>query len=371
MRRTVRWGILGTGRIARHFAEGLRELADAELVAVASRTPGRAREFAEEIAVARAHDDYEALARDPGVDVVYIASPNDRHKDDCLLCIGAGKPVLCEKPFALDAREAEEVVAAARKERLFCMEAMWMRFLPLMRQIDAPLRKIGDVRLLTAELGHAHAYDEKNGRFRLESGGGSVLDTGVYLISLAFLLFKQPPVRVLADGSLAATGVDEQVAVILSFPGGGLATLAASLRGEAANDASIVGTRGRIHIQGPLYRPHRASLKPFTEAGTRSAAAGGLMDRIKRSSTVRSVYRRLDHLVQPLLPSRAEAIRAPFVGNGYNYEAAEVMRCLRGGLLESDVMPLDETIEILRTMDAVRSQLGITFPSESRLPIRG
>jgi predicted dehydrogenase len=370
MRRTIRWGILGTGRVARHFAEGLRQLEEAELTAVASRTPGRAREFAGRIGIPRAYDGYKQLAEDAGVDVVYIASPNDRHRDDCLLCLRAGKPVLCEKPFALNSEEAEEVVAAAREHRLFCMEAMWMRFLPLMRQVDATLGRIGDIRLLTAQLGHPHALDEKSRLFRLESGGGCLLDLGVYLVSLAFLVFKQAPVRVLAEGSLAPTGVDEQVAIILSYPGGGLATLAASLRGEATNDASVLGTCGRIHIRAPLYRPHRATLASFTEWTERSEARDGLMARIKQSPVIRSLYRRFDHLIGPLIHSGSEAIRVQFAGNGYHYEAAEVMRCLRSGRLESEVMPLEETIEILRTMDAIRSQLGITYPSESRVRSR-
>ena len=171
--RAIRWGILGTGHAARHFAEGLRELAGASLVAVASRTPGRAREFAARAGMPRSHDGYEGVARDPEVDVVYVASPNDRHRGDCLLCLDAGKPVLCEKPFALNAAEAEEIATAARERGLFCMEAMWMRFLPLVRELDVLLEAIGEVRLLEARLGHLHPFDPSSRLFQNEAGGGA------------------------------------------------------------------------------------------------------------------------------------------------------------------------------------------------------
>lgn len=323
----IRWGIIGTGAIARKFAEALTFVPEAELLAVGSRAQASADEFAALFGVPRAYATYEALANDPDVDVVYIATPHPLHKENSLLCLHAGKAVLCEKPFTINAREAEEVIRLARAKRLFLMEAMWTRFLPVMAEVRRLLAEgaIGQVRMITAAFGFRAPFNPQSRLFNPKLGGGALLDVGVYPIALASMIFGSPS-RVASMAHIGETGVDEQSAVILGYDGGQLAVLSAALRLSLPSEAVILGTEGTIRIHSPWWRATALTLS--------------------------------------VIGKEDEVIPAPFTGNGYNYEAAEVVRCLRAGRLESETLPLDETLSIMRTMDQARAPWGLKYPTE-------
>ena len=323
----IRWGILGTGRIARTFAQGLATLPDAALVAVGSRSQEAADAFGESFTVPHRHASYEGLAADPDVDVVYVATPHSLHRDNSLLCLEAGKAVLCEKPFAINAAQAEEVVAQARKCGRFVMEAMWTRFLPAIVRVRELLAEgaIGEVRLLSADFGFRAGFDPHGRLFDPHLGGGALLDVGVYVVSLASLVFG-PPARIVSMAHLGSTGVDEQAAMVLGYARGQLAVLSTAVRTSTPQEAIVMGTEGLIRIHSQWWHPTVLTLS--------------------------------------LEGREEEVIHLPFEGNGYQYEAAEVMRCLRAGRLESEVMPLDETMGIVRTMDQIRAQWGLRYPME-------
>ena len=327
MAKTIRWGIIGTGVIAKKFAAGLTAVSDAELVAVASRSRKTADAFGDLTHVKKRYDNYESLARDPDVDVVYIATPHSLHKENTLMCLRAGKSVLCEKPFAINAREAAEMIGLARERHLFLMEAMWTRFFPLMTKVREMIASgaIGEVRMLMADFGY-RSDDLKNWVFDPNYGGGGLLDVGIYPLSLSHWIFGTPN-RIVSMADLGKTGVDEQSAALLGYEDGRIALIASGSRTATPHVAYLLGTKGRIHIHAPWWRPKTLTL-----------SLNGGAD---------------------------EVMQISYQGNGYNYEAEEVARCLREGRIESEVMSLDETLSIMKTMDSIRDQWKLKFPMES------
>lgn len=325
MTEKIRWGIIGTGDIAKKFATGLKVLSDSELVAVASRTGQTAEAFGELFHVTKRHDNYQSLAQDPDVDVVYVSTPHSLHKENTLMCLRAGKPVLCEKPFAINAKEAIAMISLARERKQFLMEAMWTRFFPLMARVSEIIAAdmIGEVRMLMADFGY-RSEDQNLWVFDPNFGGGGLLDVGVYPLSFSHQLFGVP--NQITTISHLRRGVDEQSAVILGYEGGRIAIIASAIRTETPQVAYVLGTKGRICIHPPWWRPKTLTL---------------------------SVNGRADELIQ-----------VPYQGNGYNYEAAEVARCLHEGRTESDTMPLDETLSIMKTMDSIRAQWNLKYPME-------
>lgn len=325
---TTKWGILGTGNIAAQFARGLRALVDAELVAVGSRQQASAQTFAASFGAKRAHGSYEALAADPEVEAVYIATPHNLHAENNLLCLAQGKAVLCEKPFTLNADEAKTVIDAARSHELFLMEAMWTRFFPLLTTTREFIGagRIGEPRLLQADFGFRTAFDPKHRAFNPALGGGALLDVGVYPVSFASFILGSPS-AIKSSGTLGETGVDEQNAIILEHPSGAIALLSSAVRTQTEQEALILGTEGRIRLHAPWWKPEKLTL--YTDACE-------------------------------------EVIDAPLPHNGYAYEAAEVARCLQAGALESPLMPLDETLTIMHTLDTCRTQWGLRYPGEDQ-----
>ncbi|HEX2915572.1 MAG TPA: Gfo/Idh/MocA family oxidoreductase [Chloroflexia bacterium] len=369
MPKTIRWGILGAGNIARGIAQGLRLLPEAQLLGVASRNPANAKKFAADFSVPRVYQTYEELVKDAEIDVIYVATPHSRHKEDCILCLENGKAVLCEKPFTINAREAREIVDLARQKGLFCMEAMWMRFIPLVQKVKAMVDSgaIGEVRMLSADFGVPTHFDPHNRFFDPGQGGGALLDRGVYAVSLAYLLLGAPG-EIVSEATIGTTGVDEQAAILLRYPKGQLATLTASLRTYSSNEAVIMGSKGKIRLHEPFYCPQKASSSAFVEPGPPTPAGSpGLKDKVrtqlKENPVLRPVYKGLKEYVLPVV-RHPDTIVDHFEGNGYNYELAEVVRCLQTGQLESKVMPLDETVKIMEIMDQVRQQWGLKYPQE-------
>lgn len=323
----IRWGILATGSIAHQFAGGLAVIPDAELTAVGSRTVETANAFADQYNVPRRYASYEELAADPDVDVIYVATPHPFHKENSLLCLDAGKAVLCEKPFTMNAREAEAVVARAREKGVFLMEAMWTRFLPISGKVRQWIseKAIGDVRMIAADFGYRAEFDPEMRAFNPDLGGGGLLDVGVYPIAYISMILGPEPDRIASLADLGDTGVDEQAAVVLGYPQGELALLSCAVRTDTPNEVRILGTNGQIHLHPPFFTGTTATLK-----------AG----------------------------NREETVELPLEGNGYNYQAVEVMKCLRDDRLESGLIPLDETVAIMNIMDRIRSQWGLKYPME-------
>jgi predicted dehydrogenase len=364
MHKTIRWGILGTGYIAGEFAQGLQLVPDAKLVAVGSRQLGTAQKFAERFKVPQAYGSYEALVNSD-LDVIYIATPAGRHREDCLLCLNANKAVLCEKPFTVNAKQAREVIDLARSKQLFCMEAMWMRFMPLIQEVKTMIDQgaIGDICMLTADFSVPTTFDPQSRYYDPSLGGGVLLDRGIYALSLAFQLLGQPQ-QIVSQAAIADTQVDDQMAMILKYAQGQLAILSASFRTYSPNQAVIMGTRGRIHIHEPFYRPHKlTTVTKFPVTSSQSSSGAGLKQTltqaIKQNSLVRRLYYQLENLLKP-----AKTTLQPPAGNGYSYEAAEVVRCLQMEEKESKIMPLNETLQIIEAMDAMRHSWSVKYPQD-------
>ena len=327
MSEKIRWGILGPGGIAHKFATGLKAIPDTEIVAVGSRDLRRANTFADTFNVPHRHGSYDELANNPGVDVIYVATPHPFHKACAMLCLEAGKAVLCEKPFTVDAEQAESLIACARKHKQFLMEAMWTRFIPIMVQVREWLTDsvIGEPRMLTADFGNQVPMTVENMKGRLfapELAGGAMLDIGVYTVSLASMVFGVPT-KITSLAHIGETGVDEQAAVLLGYDAGQIASLSCAITTRTSQDARIFGTKGAIHIPN------------FSRATSATLEISGK---------------------EPL------QIEVPFTDNGFEYQILEVNNCLRAGKLESDVMPLDESLSIVKTMDTVREQWGLKYP---------
>jgi predicted dehydrogenase len=355
----IRWGILGSGRVAEGFATGLAAVPSAQLVAVASRNPANAAAFASRHGGTRVHDTYEALAADPDVDVVYVATPNDRHAADALMSIESGKAVLCEKPFTVNADSAVRVAAAARAAGTFCMEGMWMRFIPAVRRALQLVAggAIGEIRAIHADFSHPVQITPTSRLFDPKQGGGALLDLGVYTLSLAQMLLGEPE-TVKAHLAVGSTGVDEHASVVLGYRSGAIATLTSSLRSLGPNRALIVGGEGRISLPGPICSPTRLVIEQASDASEEPVEAGGLTRLLTSNRTLERTARAAKHGVDRLLRRGVRSERFGLRANGYEYEAIEVMDCLRRGALESSVMPLDDSVATLRIIDAVRLDHG-------------
>ena len=324
----IRWGILGTGSIANKFATGLQAVEDATLVAIGSRAQDTANAFADKYGAPNRHASYEALAADPEVDAIYVSTPHTFHKENSIQCLESGKAVLCEKPFAINAGEAETAIQCARENGQFLMEAMWTRFLPVMVQVRAWLAEghIGEIRMVAADFGFRTNVNPAGRLFNPALGGGGLMDVGIYPISFASMVFGVQPSRITAMAEIGDTSIDEQAAMIFGYDSGALASLWTGIRTTTPQEATILGTEGRIRIESP-----------FWDAKTATLTVDG-KDPVH--------------------------IAPPRNGNGYNYEAIEVGRCLRANKLESDIIPLDETLAVMKTMDTIRVQVGVKYPME-------
>jgi dihydrodiol dehydrogenase / D-xylose 1-dehydrogenase (NADP) len=319
------WGILGTGSIARLFTTALQSLDDARVVAVGSRAQETADAFGDQFAIPRRHASYEALAADPEVEIIYVATPHRYHQENSILCLNAGKAVLCEKPFTINRQQAEAVIAVARQRKRFLMEAMWTRFIPAVKKalewIDQGA--IGEVRMVQASFGFR---DQDDQLFDPYLGGGSLLDVGIYPINLAHMAFAKSPMRIESLATLGKGGVDEQAGMLLGYEGGGLAILASAIQTQTPTDATLMGTEGMIRLGHTFWDATEATL--------------------------------LREGMEPevcLLPHRC---------NGYEYEAEAVHGCLHSGQLECAAMTHQMTLDILTTMDTIRSQWGLRYPME-------
>ena len=323
---TIRWGIIGPGNIAHRFAEDIAAVPHAELTAIASRTPERLNAFAEKWNVPKRYGTYEEMTADREIDAVYVATPHPYHAPCSILALEAGKPVLCEKPFTVNAAEARKVIETARRKGVFVMEAMWTRYFPIMRRLCEKVSdgSVGDVLMVHADFGFRAGINPEGRLFNPALAGGGLLDVGVYPISLASMLLGKPD-RVTGLANVGVTGVDEAAVIALGYPGGGLASLTTGIRVTTPHTAVICTTEGSISIPSPWWVPERMTIR-------RGRAT--------------------------------EEYCEPKQASGFEYEIAEACRCIREGLLESPILSHEETIAIMETMDTLRAQWGVRYPME-------
>lgn len=327
MAKTYNWGIIGPGKIAHKFAQDLDKLPNARLHAVASRSEERARAFALQYGAPHAFGTYEAITSCPGLDVVYIATPHPGHRDNAIMCLNAGIPVLCEKAFAMNSRQVQEMVDAARANDTFLMEALWTRFTPSTTKALELIGhgRIGDVLSVKADFGFRAAYDPNSRLFDLALGGGSLLDIGIYPVFLALLILGKPA-EIQAVAHIGATGVDEELGMLFKYEGGQLAHLHSTLRAFTKTEAYIYGERGAVHLHTRWHEPTTLSLI--------------LEDR------------------------RPQDYRFDYHTNGYSYEAEEVMHCLKHGLKESPLLPLSFSQDLMAVLDGVREKIGLEYEED-------
>ena len=316
----IRWGILATGRIAESFAGDLALVEGNELAAVGSRRPDAARTFADRFGAARAHGSYEELAADPDVDVIYVATPHSRHLEDVRLCFEAGKAVLCEKALTLNLADTEALVAEARSRGLFFAEAMWMRTNPNIRRVAdlAADGALGTVLQVRAELGFVGPATTSR-LWDPTLGASALLDVGIYPLTFAQLILGEP-VSIAAGGTLSDQGIDVSGGATLTYASGAVASIAWTQMARSDNRASVAGDIGLIEVPARFHHPTM-----FTHWHD----------------------------------DQLDTISEPVTGRGYAHEIEEVAACLRAGATESALLPLDETVSIMRQIETILDQLGV------------
>jgi len=323
----INWGIIGLGRIAHKFAQDLALLSNARLHAVASRSQERAEAFAKEYDAPHAFGSYEAIVDCPELDVVYVATPHVTHCENTLLCLRHNIPVLCEKPLGMNMQEVQKMMMTAQAQETFLMEALWTRFSPTLRKALDLIYKdtIGAVHAVKADFGFKPPFDPQSRLFNRELGGGALLDIGIYPVFLALLVLGKPH-QIKAFATLGATGVDEEVGAIFHYQNGNMAHLHTTIRAKTKTEAFIFGERGTIHLHTRWHEPTSMSLL--------------------------------------LNGERPQNFTFDDRGNGYTYEAQEVMQCLQDGKIESDLMPLSFSSDLMGLLDEIRNQTGIRYPQD-------
>jgi predicted dehydrogenase len=324
---SVRWGILGTGWIAELFVADLK-LTGHQVVAIGSRATETAERFASKFGIAGAHGTYEALVADDSVDIVYVATPHPRHHDDASLALRAGKHVLVEKPFTINAAEAQSLVDLASERGLLVLEAMWTRWLPHMLAVRDLIAAgaVGDIRSVLADHTQKLPEEPTHRLNALELGGGALLDLGVYPISLASDLLGNP-LSITASATFKETGADAETGILLRYAEGRTASIYAASTALGPNRAAIVGTEGRIEIDSVWYMP--TTFRLYDSRGT-----------------VVSTF------------------ESEVPGRGMQFQADEAERLIAAGQLTSEILPLSESVSIMSTMDQVRQQIGLRYPTE-------
>ncbi len=323
------WGIIGLGKIARAFAEDLQQIPNARLAAVASRSGDRAHAFAREFNAEFAYGNYADILHSPRLDAVYIATPHVSHAELSIMCLDVGIPVLCEKPWAMNSREAEDMVQKAREKGTFLMEAVWTRFLPTTKAILDIINQgqIGEVLGVKADFGFALKDDPPQRLIVPALGGGALLDIGLYPVFLSQLLLGKPS-EIVAMSQLSDRGIDLETGMILKYPGAKLAHLHASLLAKTKTEAFIYGKTGTIHWHSRWHEPSSFSL-------------------IKEDE-------------------RPQLFQFDYPSNGYHYETLAVMDAVGKGLKEHPDLPLDFSLGMTKVLDRIRSACNIVYPSDAR-----
>jgi predicted dehydrogenase len=328
MAKIIRWGILGTGKIAHTFSTALKSLPQAEIVAVGSRTQASAEKFADVFGIRQRYSSYEALVNDADVDIIYVSTPHTLHHENSLLALNAGKHVLCEKPLGLNSRQVEEMIATAKEKKRFFMEAMRMYFYPAIQKAKNLVESgvIGTPGILQADFGFSATFDPQSRLFNPQLGGGALLDIGIYPLAFALLFFGKP-LHLSGEAILGKTGVDEQITITAQYAAEKTAVLYATLRANTESAAIISGSQGYLRIHREFWRPEKISIingRNLTE----------------------------------------EILEFPISGNGMEYEAQHVIDCLKSGKTQSDMMSWQVSRDLMAMMDSLRAQWGFRYPDE-------
>ena len=325
----LRWGIIAPGGIANKFAEAVHGFTAGSVVAVGSRDEGRAAQFAQRHGIPRSYGGYEQLAEDDEVQAVYVASPHSGHLDHALLAIRAGKHVLIEKALARNSGEVEEIFTAAQEAGVFVMEAMWTRHLPHIAWVRDRIASgaVGDIITVTADHGQSLDLPAEHRLKNPDLAGGAILDLGVYPVSFVVDLLGAP-VEVTALGRLTETGVDGHVTMVLGYGERTIAQVDTTLWTKTPTMAVVSGTEGSLEIDGDFYQPNTV--------------------RLRRADRDRTVVEEWDGRVE----------------NGFQFEAAEVARCVSAGDHESERMTWDSSRAVMSVMDEARRQVGVRYPGE-------
>jgi predicted dehydrogenase len=330
MKQKIGWGILGCGRIAGKFAEDLKLVPDAELVAVGSREQQNADAFCRKYPARFSHGSYEALVQNPEVDVIYVASPHALHHEHTLLCLRHGKHVLCEKAFAINLAQAREMVQLAQEKGLFLMEALWTKFMPHYRKLREMIAagELGTIQNVLVNFGFKPEPPIPKRLLDPTLGGGTILDIGIYNVFIAMAVLGKPD-EIDASMTPADTGIDLQCAVTFRYRNGALAQLFSTFSSNLAIEADISGDKGRIRLTTRFYEP---------------------------STQIEFYPGRVDS--RTIIPVEKNP------GWGYHYEIGHVNECLRKGLRESPVMSHADTLELMEVLDQIRSKAGIIYPAD-------
>ncbi len=322
---TTKWGIIGPGKIAHKFAQALSFAPNAELFAVASRSEERARDFALQYDAPHYYQGYEKVAQDPEVDIIYVATPHSLHYENTIMCLENGIPVLCEKPFTITRVQLQKLVDTARNNKVFLMEAIWTRFLPTIKKV-LEIREsgiLGSIKEIHADFGFKAPFDPAGRLYNLSLGGGALLDIGIYPVFLSLLLLGNPAV-IRSTAVLSETGADESCSILFEYPDGATANLECTISAETPTEATIIFEKGQIKINPKWFAP--------------------------------------SSLIMIHSNKKREELTFEYVGNGYHYEAIEVMKCLEKGLIECPDLTLDFSLSLMGLLDKIRSQCGIHYP---------
>ncbi|WP_109852874.1 Gfo/Idh/MocA family protein [Aquimarina sp. AU58] len=319
----IKWGIIGCGKIAHKFANDLKSVPNAKLYAVASRSLKKAQEFGKEHHASSCYDNYETLSLDPNIDVIYIATPHVFHYENTLMCLTHKKAVLCEKPFAMDTAQVEEMIAVAKKNKVFLMEALWTYFLPHYTYVLDVVKSnaLGKVKTLKADFGFTTPFDPDGRVFNKKLGGGSLLDVGIYPLFAALSILGYPE-KVNARATIGKTGVDEDCTIQLEYKNGATASLFSAVTQETNTTATLEFEKGIIIINSRFHEPSSITIQK---------------------------------------EGKSEHIEFNVTTNGYNYEAIHVQEMLLQNRTESTLMSFEKSIQLINLLDTVREKIGLHY----------
>jgi len=348
----MKWGILGTGRIAFDFVLAVQQqVPSAEFVAVGSRSIEQAKDFASNFGIKKTYGSYDELVQDPEVEVIYVASPHNYHREHSILCLNHGKHVLCEKPIAINAQEASDIFKVAEEKKLFCMEAMWSRFMPVWCAVREHLKKgtIGEIRVFSATYGGDIVSQEGLAPKRIlepELAGGSLLDLGDYLVSLSNMVFGDKPSDVTAKAQYFPSGVDSQVAMILHYGKNRTAFNMSCFIADVPNEAYIGGSKGHIKVEAPFWASTKMTVTTKDDKG--------------------ETHDKVENFDFPKFDNKGKEFYF-FHSEGLFYQAIATENYIKAGKIQSeDILPHSESLKSISVLDTIRQQIGVIFPQEQQ-----